>query len=1390
MFSVRARCFPGWLGLLGRSLTGLAGGVVVAGAMQGAEPGEWKQVEPLFREICLGCHSTEKQKGDLDLERFRSLEDIRREPKVWQAVVEQMELGEMPPKDKPQPTAAQKVAMLDWTRAMLDALALEKAGDPGPVLLRRLSNAEYTHTLRDLTGVESLDPAREFPVDGAAGEGFVNTGQSLVISPSLLTKYLDAAKGVSAHAVLLPEGIRFSAQTTRRDQTEELLGQIRTLYRKYGDASGADRVNLQGIVFDTNEGGRVPVARYLLATVEERVVLATGTDAVARVAAARGLSARYLGVLFAALNDSRPSFLLDSLRERWRRASAAEVPGLTAEIAAWQAAVWKFSPVGHIGKLGGPKAWMEPVSPVLARQELRLRIPAEPTTGELTVYLAAGTAGDSAVGDVVRWVQPRLSVAGKPEIPLAGLQARVAELESRRARLTTGIEKALAAVSEVQTAGAADLDGVTAKHGMVRGDLDLWLDYLGVGPAGPLQVKGHLPTAQRALGGHEFVTGWGNPDLPSIVANSSDKAVRIPGDLRAHSVAMHPSPTLQVAAGWLSPVEGTVQVQGVVQHAHPECGNGVTWSVELRRGTTRRRLAQGVAQGAKEVSFGPLTSVVVNRGDLISVLIGPRDGNHSCDLTRVDLTITPADESRRWNLAGDVSPDLTAGNPHADRQGNAGVWHLYTEPVTGSGDYAPVVPAASLLAKWLEAPDAATRAKRAAELAALLSKPEGEVGKGPDADWRRQWLSLAGPMLGGARLNVTGPVAPVSGGEGWGLDPAVFGRPPAVGMDVEVGAADVCVKAPSVLAIRLPRELVAGREFVVTGELDPRAGREGSVQLLLSTNPPALAGGIPGLPVVVSEGSPARVRVDAGMDEFRGLFPAALSYTKIVPVDEVVTLTLHHREDEALRRLMLDRRETEELERLWAELRFVSQDALTLVDAFDQLWQYATQDADPKVFEPLREPIRERAVQFREQQAKAEPSHVQAVLDFARQAYRRPLTEQERRGLRALYQQLRTEGLGHEETIRFTLARVLVAPSFLYRAESPGPGKEPSPVNEWEMASRLSYFLWSSLPDGELRQDAAAGRLQGADAVAKETRRMLKDGRVRRLAEEFGCAWLHIHGFDTLDEKSERHFPTFAKLRGDMYEESIRFFTDFFQNDRPVTDLIDSDRTFLNEALASHYGIPGVQGPEWRLVSGIKRHGRGGILGQATVLAKQSGASRTSPILRGNWLCEVLLGEKLPKPPKDVPRLPEDEAGTDGLTVRQLVEKHSNDPRCSGCHRRIDPYGFSLEAYDAIGRRRERDLGDRPVATRVVAPDGVEFEDLDGLRQYLIGKRREVFVRQFCRKLLGYALGRSVQLSDGPLLKEMTTALKANDYRVGVAIETIVRSPQFLHIRGRDAAED
>jgi hypothetical protein len=198
---------------------------------------------------------------------------------------------------------------------------------------------------------------------------------------------------------------------------------------------------------------------------------------------------------------------------------------------------------------------------------------------------------------------------------------------------------------------------------------------------------------------------------------------------------------------------------------------------------------------------------------------------------------------------------------------------------------------------------------------------------------------------------------------------------------------------------------------------------------------------------------------------------------------------------------------------------------------------------------------------------------------------------------------------------------------------------------------------------------------------------------------------------------------------------------------------------------------------DWHRIDDLRSQGRGGILGFAATLAKQAGASRTSGILRGAWLCEVVLGEKLPVPPKGVPILPEQPP--EGLTERQLVEKHSSDANCASCHRRIDPFGFALEGFDAIGRARKAD-------TKVILPDGSRVDGLDGLRSYLLENRSDDFLRQFCRKLVGYALGRSVQLSDKPLIASMLTQLKTGDHNVGSAIELIVRSPQFREVRGKD----
>jgi hypothetical protein len=512
----------------------------------------------------------------------------------------------------------------------------------------------------------------------------------------------------------------------------------------------------------------------------------------------------------------------------------------------------------------------------------------------------------------------------------------------------------------------------------------------------------------------------------------------------------------------------------------------------------------------------------------------------------------------------------------------------------------------------------------------------------------------------------------------------------------------------------------------------------------------------------------------------------------VVPTDEVVSLKMFHREDEPLERLFLDAESKRRIDHLWAEHRFISQQPVAENDYLPQFIGYVTQDQPKQLidyFESQRPVFKKRADEFVKDALAAEPKHLAALTDFASRAYRRPLQEKEKADLLALYEKIRKKGASHGEAFRGVLTRVLVAPAFLFRIEKAPPGARPGPIDDWELATRLSYFLWSSTPDDELRQLAAAGKLREPKVLADQTRRMLKNDRLRSLAIEFGTQWIHVRNFDTLKEKNEKLFPTFTPpLRQAIYEESILFFLDLFQSDRAVTRILDADYTFLNESLAKHYGIPGVAGSQWRKVDGVRKYGRGGILGLASVHAKQSGASRTSPVLRGNWVVETLLGEKLPRPPTDVPILP-DQEGTDKLTTRQMVEKHVSNPSCAACHVRIDPYGFAFENFDPIGRRRDKESSGLPVDSRARLKDGTEFEGIDGLRQHLLTKKKDVIVRLLCQKLLGYALGRQTTLSDTSLIDEMVAELNKNDGRLSAAVLTIVRSPQFRMIRGADSTD-
>jgi hypothetical protein len=384
-----------------------------------------RDVRPLLKLFCLECHSSKLKEGELDLQRFRALAEVRRGTKVWLKAVEMLDNGEMPPKDSPQPSPRQRKTLRGWIERYLHAEALANAGDPGPVILRRLTNAEYTYTIHDLTGV-AMNPAREFPTEGAAGEGFTNTGNALVMSPGLLRKYLDAGKEVAAHAVLLPNGMRFSPHTTRRDWTDESLAKIRAFYRQHAAIHrlGTPYKGYEKLAHLGN-AGLLPLEKYLAATLAEQKSLTTGDKAIAAVAVERGLNAKYLGLLWSRLTADDRSLLLDDLRSRWRTAKPQDAAALAAHVVTWQKGLWTFSPIGLLGRKGSRSRWLEAVSPLLAEQELRLTIPAPkavPKKGQpakdVVVSLFATTAGDGNEQDYVVWQKPRLVVKGKPDILL------------------------------------------------------------------------------------------------------------------------------------------------------------------------------------------------------------------------------------------------------------------------------------------------------------------------------------------------------------------------------------------------------------------------------------------------------------------------------------------------------------------------------------------------------------------------------------------------------------------------------------------------------------------------------------------------------------------------------------------------------------------------------------------------------------------------------------------------------------------------------------------------------------------------------------------------------------------------------------------------------------
>ncbi len=419
----------------------------------------------------------------------------------------------------------------------------------------------------------------------------------------------------------------------------------------------------------------------------------------------------------------------------------------------------------------------------------------------------------------------------------------------------------------------------------------------------------------------------------------------------------------------------------------------------------------------------------------------------------------------------------------------------------------------------------------------------------------------------------------------------------------------------------------------------------------------------------------------------------------------------------------------------------------------------------------------------------AEPGQLAALLQFAAKAYRRPLAPEEKADLLAYYKSLREkDGLDHEAAMRELVVSVLMAPDFCYRIDLGAADSAVRPLSDYDLASRLSYFLWSSLPDDELLAHAAKGDLHEPKVIAAQAQRMVKDSRARALAVEFGGDWLDFRHFDQIGTVDLARFPMFTpELKQAMFEEPVRFLEDVFQHNRPILDLLYAKDTFVNPPLAQLYGIPlaDKQPDDWVHIADASPFNRGGLLPMAVFLTKNAPGLRTSPVKRGNWVVKNVLGERIPPPPPNVPTLPPDESKMD-LPLRDMLAQHRTDPNCAACHARFDSLGLVFEGYGPIGEQRDKDLAGHPVDASATFPGGSSGTGLAGLQQYIRTVRQNDFVDNLCRKLLAYALGRSLIPSDEALLQQMRTQLSRNDYRFDNLIDNIVTSRQFLTKQGRD----
>ncbi len=417
-----------------------------------------------------------------------------------------------------------------------------------------------------------------------------------------------------------------------------------------------------------------------------------------------------------------------------------------------------------------------------------------------------------------------------------------------------------------------------------------------------------------------------------------------------------------------------------------------------------------------------------------------------------------------------------------------------------------------------------------------------------------------------------------------------------------------------------------------------------------------------------------------------------------------------------------------------------------------------------------------------------------------RGGYRRPPTDTEIEQLTQFVGAMQADGSKWEAGIQAAIKVILCSPKFLFRLELDDrpQSPEPYPIDAFQLASRLSYFLWSSMPDDELFELAAKNQL--TDNLEAQVKRMLADPKATELARNFGSQWLQIQRIATVTPDRER-FPVFGRrLRAAMLGETELFLESIFREDRSVLDLLDADYTFLNKELANHYGITDTRGnwmgqkktvPGGEAIKGkafqrvtLQGASRGGILTHASVLTVTSNLTRTSPVKRGRWVLEQILGSPPPPPPPDVPELEEDHEAIIGTTLRERLEQHREDPACANCHAKMDPIGFALENYNAIGAFRKKE-GELEIDTTAVLPDGTAFDGIADLKQ-ILKDRKQQFVRCLTEKMLTYALGRGLEYYDRPTVDQIVAQLEVEGYRSSVLITEIVKSDPFRLRRGTE----